>query len=90
MNGQFTAGFASLKQSVCETTLGPQIQNSTRHFPLFPIEQALLASETHPMKDNTPPAVARGKVFAVAPMLDGADNTRKSIAYETSCAPGGQ
>jgi hypothetical protein len=79
MNGQFTAGFASLKQSVCETTLGPQIQNSTRHFPPFPIEQALLASETHPMKDNTPPPVARSKVFAIAPMMDGEDNSMKSV-----------
>jgi hypothetical protein len=44
MNGQFTAGFASLKQPVCETTIGPQIQNSTRHFSPFPIEQTLLVS----------------------------------------------
>lgn len=30
------------------------------------------------MKDNTPPSVARGKVFAVAPMMDWTNNYKKS------------
>jgi hypothetical protein len=34
----------------------------------------------HLMNNNTPPPVARGKVFATAPMMDGADNPKKSIA----------
>jgi hypothetical protein len=32
------------------------------------------------MTNTTPPPVARGKVFAVAPMMDGADNPKKSTA----------
>jgi hypothetical protein len=38
------------------------------------------------MKDNRPPPVARGKVFATAPMMDGADNPKKTMAYEAPCA----
>jgi hypothetical protein len=30
------------------------------------------------MFNNTPPTVARGKVFAVAPMMDGDEKTNKS------------
>jgi hypothetical protein len=32
------------------------------------------------MKDSTPLPVACGKVFAVAPMMDGSDNLKKSTA----------
>jgi hypothetical protein len=32
------------------------------------------------MNDNTPPPVARGKLFAVAPMMDWADNLRKTMS----------
>jgi hypothetical protein len=38
------------------------------------------------MKDNTPLLGARGKLFAVAPMMDGEDNLDKSIGYRASCA----
>jgi hypothetical protein len=31
------------------------------------------------MFNHTPPLVARGKAFAVAPMMDGEDSLKKSI-----------
>jgi hypothetical protein len=31
------------------------------------------------MKNNTPPSVARGKGFTVAPMMDGEDKPMKSV-----------
>jgi hypothetical protein len=38
------------------------------------------------MKNNTPQPAARGKTFAVAPMMDGKDRSDKSISYQASCA----
>jgi hypothetical protein len=37
------------------------------------------------MTNNTPPLVARGKVFSVAPMMDGDDKVTKSMACKLSC-----
>jgi hypothetical protein len=31
------------------------------------------------MMNNTPPQVARGKVFAIAPMMDGNENPNKTM-----------
>jgi len=38
------------------------------------------------MTNTTPPAVARGKLFAVAPMMDKADNLNKSMCCIALCA----
>jgi hypothetical protein len=36
------------------------------------------------MNHTTPPPVARGKVFAVAPMMDGSGNPNNTMAYKAS------
>jgi hypothetical protein len=62
----------------------PAIRRFTPIYAPLQIELTFVTSQTRTI--TTPPPVARGKLFAVAPMMDGEDKPKKSGSYEAACA----
>ncbi len=56
-----------------------RLRRNSNFFPSSPIEHLNRSGYTAIMENNTPQPVARGKLLAVAPMMDWRDNIMKSI-----------